>query len=88
MAEGYAYLVYASKPPSSSDGEAMGWNTYYDVLQLRERKRSEGPGNRWQRRVAISTLRKERPTLLKNIHDVFESDFSRAEEARAVRLFS
>ncbi|EIM90897.1 uncharacterized protein STEHIDRAFT_118117 [Stereum hirsutum FP-91666 SS1] len=61
----------------------MGWNTYYDVLQLRERKRSEGSGNRWQRRVAISTLRKERPILLKNIHDVFESDFSRAEEARA-----
>lgn len=85
MAEGYAYLLCAPEPPPVADGEAMGWDTYYNILRLREKRTSDTTRLQWQSRVPISTLRVHHANLLNDIHELFSVDFLKAGNANAVR---
>lgn len=90
MCEGYAFLISTGEPPSLTDGEEMGWDTYYDIMQLREKRISlEGgfpSGLAWPRRLAMSELKERWFKLLQSIRNVFSADFLKAEQISTVRI--
>lgn len=76
-------MICTAEPPCLEDGEVMGWETYAELLKLRDRRKGSynlGPRSAWERRTCFKDLQyRDYRDLVQEIQQVFHIDPTRKE---------
>lgn len=78
MIEGFAYMICSASAPRLEDGEAMGWDIFVKVMNLRETRQKKRGEKRslWERRVKYGVLQRTQGELVAQIREIFHVQLS------------